>query len=65
LETIRNAGVLRGVFPELVRPARLVCTAGARPAGVKVRSPVDKVATWKETEMLKPTDKAILRVVSE
>jgi len=44
---------------------RLVCSAGVSPARVRVRSPVAEVAAWKETETLEPTDKAILRVVSE
>jgi hypothetical protein len=42
---------------------RLACSAGDSPAGVKVRSPVAWIAGWRETKILKPIDKAILRVV--
>lgn len=42
---------------------RLACSAGDRPAGVKVRSPVVWIAAWRETKMLKPIDKAIIRMV--
>jgi hypothetical protein len=40
---------------------RLACSAGVSPAGVRVRSPVAWMADWRETEYLKPIDKAILR----
>ena len=40
---------------------RLVCSAGVRPARVTVRSPVAWMAGMRETDYLKPIDKAILR----
>src|SRR5208283_3141723 len=36
---------------------KLACSAGDRPAGVKVRSPVVWIAGWRETKTLKPIDK--------
>ena len=44
---------------------RLACSVGDKPTGVKVRSPVDRIAGGKETELLKPIDKAIVRMASE
>jgi len=38
---------------------RLACSVGDRPTGAKVRSPVAWIAERKETEFLKPIDKAI------
>jgi len=35
---------------------RLACSAGDRPAGVRVRSPVAWIAGWRETKTLKPID---------
>src|SRR5208337_2082685 len=35
---------------------RLACSAGERPAGVRVRSPVVWIAGWRETKTLKPID---------
>src|SRR5664280_2005097 len=39
---------------------RLVCSAGIKPAGAKVRRPVDWMAGWRETKTLKPIDKVSL-----
>jgi hypothetical protein len=39
---------------------RLVCSAGDKPAGARVRSPVVWIAGWRETETLKPIDKVSL-----
>src|SRR5271168_2513505 len=39
---------------------RLACSAGARPAGAKVRSPVVWIAGWRETKTLKPIDNVSL-----
>jgi len=39
---------------------RLACSAGVNPAGVKARSPIAWMAGRRETEYLKPIDKAIL-----
>ena len=44
---------------------RLACSVGVSPTRVKVRSSVAWMAGWRETETLKPIDKAIFRVVSE
>ena len=38
---------------------RLACSAGDSPVGVKARSPVARIAGWRETEILKPIDNAI------
>jgi hypothetical protein len=40
---------------------RLVCSAGVSPARVIIRSPVAWMAGIRETNYLKPIDKAILR----
>src|SRR5438309_10146971 len=39
---------------------RLVCSAGDKPAGAKVRRPVVWIAEWRETKTLKPIDKVSL-----
>src|SRR6202051_3433918 len=39
---------------------RLVCSAGGRPAGAKVRRPVVWIAGWREIKILKPIDKVSL-----
>ena len=39
---------------------RLACSAGDRPAGATVRSPVVWIAGWRETKTLKPIDKVFL-----
>jgi len=44
---------------------RLVCSAGDSPVRVRIRSSVDWMAGRKETEYLKPIDKASVRDVSE
>ena len=36
---------------------KLACSAGGRPAGARVRSPVVWIAGWRETKILKPIDK--------
>ena len=51
----------REVHVRLCVQLRLACSAGVSPAGVRVRSPVAWMADWRETEGLKPIDKAILR----
>jgi hypothetical protein len=38
---------------------RLACSTGDSPVGVKARSPVARIAGWRETETLKPIDKVI------
>jgi len=44
---------------------RQVRLAGASSAGARARRPVAWIAGWRETETLKPIDKAIERMVSE
>ena len=44
---------------------RLACSVGVSPTGARVRSPVAWVAFVEETKRMKPTDKAILGMVSE
>src|SRR5450755_2348506 len=44
---------------------RLACSVGGKPIGVRVRNPVAWIAERKETEFLKPIDKAIVRMVSK
>jgi hypothetical protein len=44
---------------------RLVCSVGGSPTEVTVRSLVAWMAECRETESLKPIDKAIFRMVSE
>ena len=44
---------------------RLVCSAGASPARVSIRGPIAWMADMRETDYLKPIDKAIHRDVSE
>ena len=39
---------------------RLVCSAGGKPAGARVRGPVAWMAGWRETKTLKPIDKVSL-----
>src|SRR6516165_7408326 len=39
---------------------RLACSAGGRPAGATVRSPVVRIAGWRETKILKPIDEISL-----
>ena len=38
----------------------LVCSAGDKPAGAKVRRPVVWIAEWRETKTLKPIDEVSL-----
>lgn len=46
-----------GVRPE---KSKVYCVpAGDRPAGARVRSPVVRMAGWRETKILKPIDKAL------
>ena len=39
---------------------RLACSAGGKPAGVKVRDPAARIAGRRETEFLKPIDERLL-----
>jgi len=44
---------------------RLACSVGESPIGARVKGPVAWVASVEETKRMKPTDKAILGMVSE
>jgi len=44
---------------------RLVCSTGVNPVRVIIRSPVAWMAGMRETDYLKPIDKAVFRTVSE
>src|SRR5262249_10244845 len=46
-------------------PERQMWSAGGRPAGVRARRPTAWMAGGRETELLKPIDEAIVRMVSE
>jgi hypothetical protein len=50
----------REVQVRLCVQLRLACSAGDRPAGVEVRSPVAWIAGWRETKTLKPIDGRLL-----
>jgi len=50
---------------DLVSRERQVRLAGASSAGARARRPIAWIAGWRETETLKPIDKAIERMVSE
>jgi len=57
--------VNREIHARMCVQQRLVCSVGVSPAGVRIRSSVTWMAGMRETEYLKPIDKAILGVVSE
>ena len=44
---------------------RLACSVGGKPTGVTVRSPVARIAGWRETKTLKPIDKVSLGEIYE
>src|SRR2546425_5053158 len=48
-----------------VRPEKADVFSGSQPRRGKSQSPVTRVAGWRETKTLKPTDQAIERMVSE
>jgi hypothetical protein len=50
----------REVQVRLCVQQRLVCSAGVKPAGARVRRPVARMAGWRETKTLKPIDKIFL-----
>src|SRR5216684_2852482 len=55
---------LRVLAKECVQE-RQTCSVGSRPTGVKVRSPLAWVVSVEKTKRMKPTDKAILGMVSK
>ena len=55
----------REVHVQLCVQVRLVYTTGISPARVRIRSPVAWMAGMRETDYLKPIDKAVFRTVSE
>jgi hypothetical protein len=52
-------------FDQSASSEKLACSVGDSPTGGKVRDPVAWVASVEETNRMKPTDKAILGMVSE
>ena len=54
-----------GIFVGQCVQERQTWSIGGRPIGVKVRSPLAWVASVEKTKLVKPTDKAILGMVSE
>jgi hypothetical protein len=52
-------------FDHSASSEKLACSVGDSPTGGKVRDPVAWVAFVEETKRMKPTDKAILGMVSE
>jgi hypothetical protein len=44
---------------------RLACSVGGKPTGVTVRSPVVRIAGWRETKTLEPIDKVSLGEIYE
>src|SRR5580704_13306905 len=60
-DVLDRAGVkARAVQVRLCVQRRLACSAGERPAGARVRSPVVWIAGWRETKTLKPIDNVSL-----
>jgi hypothetical protein len=53
------------IFADQCVQRRLTCSVGVSPTEVRVRSLVAWVAFVEETKRMKPTDKAIFRMVSE
>jgi len=57
--------VNREVHARMCVQVRLVCSAGVSPVRVIIRSPVAWMADTRETDYLKPIDKAVFGTVSE
>ncbi len=55
----------REVHARMCVQVRLVCSAGVSPVRVRIRSPVAWMAGMRETDYLKPIDKAVFWTVSE
>ena len=55
----------REVHVRMCVQVRLVCSAGVSPVRVRIRSPVAWMAGMRETDYLKPIDKAVFGTVSE
>ncbi len=55
----------REVHARMCVQGRLVCSAGVSPVRVRIKSPVAGMAGMRETDYLKPIDKAVFRTVSE
>ena len=55
----------RDICARMCVQVRLVCSAGISPVRATIRSPVAWMAGTRETEYLKPIDKASVRDVSE
>jgi hypothetical protein len=56
LKIVRSETIANGVAERLCVQRKLACSAGGRPAGARVRSPVVRIAGWWETKILKPID---------
>ena len=61
----RRAVCMGNPLVRLCVQQRLVCSAGVRPARVRIRGPIAWMAGIRVTEYLKPIDKASIRDVSE
>ncbi len=55
----------REIHARMCVQVRLVCPAGVSPVRVRIRSPVAWMAGMRETDYLKPIDKAVFGTVSE
>src|SRR5437899_12143172 len=64
-QTFRWSNRRRSNSSSTVRPEKTDVFSGSQPRRGKSQSPVTRVAGWRETETLKPTDQALERRVSE
>jgi hypothetical protein len=65
LATCRWSDRQRSKWSSTVRPEKADVLSGSQSRRGKSQSPVTRVAGWRETKTLKPTDQAIERMVSE
>src|SRR2546426_5869836 len=65
LPTSRSSSPPSWSWSSTVRPEKADVFSGSQPRRGKSQSPVTRVAGWRETKTLKPTDQAIERMVSE
>ena len=59
--TVRDEGGNILIYSAKCVQKKLVCSAGDKPAGAKVRRPVVWIAEWRETKTLKPIDEGCRR----
>jgi hypothetical protein len=57
--------MIKNIHAQLCVHRRLVCSAGVSPVRAIIRSPVAWMAGMRETDYLKPIDKAVFGTVSE